>query len=334
MEKLENRLLNKAVEAFIMSIEIYNKPTLKYRTEGFAFFICNAWELMLKAKIIRDEGEEKIYFPEGNNRTIPLEKCIRKVFTNENDPLRKNLETIIDLRNTCTHFITPEYEEIYAPLFQSCVFNFTSKVYDFFMIDITENIPEHFIHLAISTNTMKHETLIAKYGDIIANKYNNTKASIEESINKIQSNTYAIAIHHEYYLTKKRSSNSVIFRLMKEGEDSDEPVRILKELKDPNLTHPFTVKKIVESVNRQLGKLGINHVFTKSSFQDFVKYYCLKKDRKYCFINEINSKPTYQYSQAVVDFIVEQYRKDPDAGLKIHSSLKAKNQLTPGAREF
>ena len=46
-------LLNKSKEAFIMSVEIYNKPTINYRVEGFAFFICNAWELMLKAFITK-----------------------------------------------------------------------------------------------------------------------------------------------------------------------------------------------------------------------------------------------------------------------------------------
>jgi len=48
MLKLYENLLNKSIEAFILGIEIYNKPTIKYRVEGFSFFICNAWELMLK----------------------------------------------------------------------------------------------------------------------------------------------------------------------------------------------------------------------------------------------------------------------------------------------
>ena len=37
-----NALLNKSEEAYLMSIEIINKPTINYRTEGFCFFICNA----------------------------------------------------------------------------------------------------------------------------------------------------------------------------------------------------------------------------------------------------------------------------------------------------
>lgn len=50
---ITNKLLDKAKEAFVMAIEIYNKPTIRYRVEGFSFFICNAWELMLKARMIK-----------------------------------------------------------------------------------------------------------------------------------------------------------------------------------------------------------------------------------------------------------------------------------------
>lgn len=36
--ELIERLVDKSIEAFIMGLEIYNKPTLKYRIEGFSFF--------------------------------------------------------------------------------------------------------------------------------------------------------------------------------------------------------------------------------------------------------------------------------------------------------
>ncbi len=69
-----------------MSIEIYNKPSIKYRVEGFSFFICNAWELMLKAHLIKTQGENSIYYPNKQNRTISLENCINIIFTNKKDP--------------------------------------------------------------------------------------------------------------------------------------------------------------------------------------------------------------------------------------------------------
>ena len=53
MESLQDRLIEKSKEAFTMAIELYNKPTIKYRVEGFSMFICNAWELMLKAYMMK-----------------------------------------------------------------------------------------------------------------------------------------------------------------------------------------------------------------------------------------------------------------------------------------
>ena len=106
---LIERLLEKSKEAFMMAIEVYNKPSIRYRLEGFSLFICNAWELMLKAHITNKWGESAIYYPDKPSRTISLENCVQKVFTNEKAPLRMNLMKIIDLRNTSTHFITEEY---------------------------------------------------------------------------------------------------------------------------------------------------------------------------------------------------------------------------------
>lgn len=60
-----DRMLDKSQEAFIMAIEIYNRPSIKYRVEGFSFFICNAWELMLKAQIIKASGYDNLFIQIG-----------------------------------------------------------------------------------------------------------------------------------------------------------------------------------------------------------------------------------------------------------------------------
>ena len=66
-------MLEKSKEAFILAIELYNKPSIKYRIEGFSFFICNAWELMLKAHMIKKNGEASIYYKDHPDRTLSLE---------------------------------------------------------------------------------------------------------------------------------------------------------------------------------------------------------------------------------------------------------------------
>lgn len=37
---ISDKLIEKSKEAFAVAIEIYNKPTIKYRVEGFSFFMC------------------------------------------------------------------------------------------------------------------------------------------------------------------------------------------------------------------------------------------------------------------------------------------------------
>lgn len=60
------KLLEKSMESFLMAIEVYNKPTIHYRVEGFSLFICNAWELLLKARMIDTLGENSIYYKDNS----------------------------------------------------------------------------------------------------------------------------------------------------------------------------------------------------------------------------------------------------------------------------
>ena len=99
--ELKEKLVEKSIEAFIIGLEIYNKPTIKYRIEGFSFFICNAWELMLKATLLK--RNESIYFSDKPDRTLSLENVVRKIYTDKNTRIRLNLEKIIELRNISTH---------------------------------------------------------------------------------------------------------------------------------------------------------------------------------------------------------------------------------------
>lgn len=80
-KELSKNLVDKSIEAFLMGLEIYNKPTIKYRVEGFSFFICNAWELLLKATLL-DKGIS-IYYKDSIDRTISLNEAIKKIYTDK-----------------------------------------------------------------------------------------------------------------------------------------------------------------------------------------------------------------------------------------------------------
>lgn len=295
----------------------YNKPTIKYRVEGFSFFICNAWELMLKAHIIKKYGNSEIYYKDKPNRTISLSECIKKVFTNSKDPLRLNLEKIIELRDTSTHFVTTEYEMIYIPLFQACLFNFNEKMQQFHNIDMSEIIPQNFLTLTTNMKSFNEPEIRAKYPEELSKKLIATFHELNPLVEK-NNNGFAIRIEHYHYITKNKNEATELLSIDK---SSNENVKIIKELKDPNVTHKFTMKKLNQEINKRLKKAEINLTFNRYHFQLFANYYDIKNNPKFCYINTIGEAPKYSYSIQTIDFIVEEIKKDPD---NIINNLKNK----------
>lgn len=92
LERYYKKIVDKSFDAFLISIENYNKPHLKNKVEVFAILIINAWELLLKAKIIKDSGDSKSIFKHVKGKeeyTISVEECVKKYI------VRKMLSEII-----------------------------------------------------------------------------------------------------------------------------------------------------------------------------------------------------------------------------------------------
>ena len=140
---------------------------------------------MLKAHLINKFGEQSIYYPDKPNRTISLEGCVQRIFTNEKAPLRKNLEKIIELRNTSTHFITEEYESLYVSLLQACVFNFVDKMMEFHEVDMTQVIPENFITLSVRLKALDETEIRGKYDKQVAEKILSVNETLQPMLEKI-----------------------------------------------------------------------------------------------------------------------------------------------------
>lgn len=324
---LEEKLLQKSKEAFVMAIEIYNKPTIRYRVEGFSFFICNAWELMLKAHLIKTQGDKSIYYRDNPNRTITLENCIQKIFTNEKAPLRRNLMKIIELRNTSTHFIMEEYEMVYIPLFQACILNYVEKMQDFHNVDMTEVVPQNFLTLAVSIKALDESIIRAKYPEEIASKIIETNNSLTPMIDE-NNQSFAIRIEHLHFITKDKNQATSFVHVDKNAETG---VKIIKELQDPNNTHKFTMKTALKEINRRLLNTNVDVQINSYQFNLFCKIYGIKENKKYCYIHKQYAQPSYSYSMQAVELIVNEIQKDPK---NIIDNLKQKNKSTPGAKEF
>jgi hypothetical protein len=145
------RLLKSAEAALISAIEIYNKPAFGYREETFAILALNAWELLLKAKVLEQHnnvlsslhvyttkklasgGQSKKKYVKvnrtGNKMTIGIDACI-DLLTKKGvavpEPVRKNLEALTEIRDNAVHYInaSPALAKQVLEIGTACLRNF------------------------------------------------------------------------------------------------------------------------------------------------------------------------------------------------------------------
>lgn len=310
MENLKDKLIEKSIEAFIMGLEIYNKPTIKYRIEGFSFFVVNAWELMLKATLLK--RGESIYFPDKPDRTLSLESVIKKIYTDKNTRIRLNLEKIIELRNISTHYITEDYEVKYVPLFQACVLNFVNEIQRFHGVDITHYIAQNFLTISARYEPLSNEEIRLKYSPEIAEKLIKQANEIDVLSATYSSDKFAINIKQNLYITKKKSEADFIVGI---DSMSDTKVTVVKDVKDPSDTHKYSYNNVVTAVQEALKKKNIKLNY-KAGFNQYVlnlviDFYDIKHNIKYAYEHVIGNQHSYTYSQQLIEFIVAEIEKGP-----------------------
>lgn len=328
---LIKNMLDKSQEAFLLAIEIYNKPTIQYRLEGFSFFICNAWELLLKAYLIKTVGSKSIYYKDKTDRTIALSDCIKKVFTNNKDPIRKNLEIIIELRNTSTHYIIKELEPLYISFLQACVINYSQKLFDYFSLDVTEKINSSFMSLITNVQEFDDSKILGKYGDAIFSKYKKIEQEASEILEETSNDKLAIKINVTAQIVKNSKDAQLTFSLAKDGE---QPIAIVKEIKDINSSFPYNQKKAIATINSILKKRSIEHCLNQYEFQNICKFYNLYDDPQYFYIIQLYEKTSpKKCSYKVIEFISNLLIDDITCIERIIKENK-KRQLTLGAKEF
>lgn len=311
MEEIKQKLVDKSIEAFIMGLEIYNKPTIKYRIEGFSFFICNAWELMLKAELLN--RNEDIYYSDKSGRTLSLGPTIKKIYSDKNTRVRLNLEKIIELRNISTHFITEDYEAKYAPLFQACVLNFVNEIKRFHNIDISNYISQNFLTITANYEPLSNEQIRLKYPPEIAERFIQQSNQIDVLTQEYDSDKFAIPIKQNLYITKKKDEADFVIAM---ASESPNKVAIVKELKDPANTHKYAFNNVIAVVNNRLSKsnikLGYKNGFNSYVLNLFIEFYDIKSDNKYSYKHSLGNSTSYTYSERLIDFIINEIKKNPD----------------------
>ncbi len=128
--------VQKAREAGLLAVEIYNRPATLFRSAGFIVLMVVAWTALLHAIFLkrkmkpfyRKRGSKRFERVNGDYKTWELAECLRQYYKDQNPPARMNLEFFIGLRNKIEHRFLPELDiEIFGEC-QAMLINFESML--------------------------------------------------------------------------------------------------------------------------------------------------------------------------------------------------------------
>jgi hypothetical protein len=299
MKRLSKKLIEKSSDAFVMAVEVYNKPSIQYRIEGFSFFYINAWELLLKAYIIETTKKENLIYEKKEKnkirKTISIRDCLNLVFP-ETDLTRKNIERIIEIRDSATHFIINELELVYAGLFQSGVLNYLNTLHLWFNFDLKHKFTPGMLSLVSDLKIINPQVIQKNYGKEVLSFIQKEIKRAESDSKLYPDNRYSIPIEYKLVLTKNESDSDIRLSPTKDV-DSELNGMFIEVPKNPSLTHPFLFKDIILKISNELSEPSFN----SRSFQAIVWKEKIKTNSKYYYQHPKSS--TGFYSDKIIDYI-------------------------------
>ncbi len=125
--------LEKCTVTALAAVEAYNRPGRSFRTAQYLILITISWTALFHAIFykrgikpwykLRNGRYEKI---DGDPKHWDLSECMKKYYTDQTTPERKNLEFLVGLRNKIEHRHLPELDPSLYGECQACLINLES----------------------------------------------------------------------------------------------------------------------------------------------------------------------------------------------------------------
>lgn len=308
--ELKERLLDKSIEAYVLSLETINRLTIQYRLETFCYLLCNAWELLLKAKLIEDAGnDDAAYYPnssDGEKRSFSLVDCLNRLLPNQNDPVRRNIDRIRELRDESVHLVIAEIPSDVIALLQAGVTNYYGLLNEWFEESLANRYPVPMMSIVFDLEPDRHDLSNARLRSRLGqdafgylSRFSAELASDHEALG--YSEEFLVTIRYGVYLTRREADADIS---LTSGPSDSESTQVVEVPKDPSLTHPIRFNEVIETIKEfyptanQHDVHSINAVFR------------VKSRHQWFYRGKVKGSPG-QYSQDFVDWIRARHEQNP-----------------------
>jgi len=330
--------LEKARDSALLAVEIYNKPAVKFKSGGYISLMVIAWTSLFhaiffkkKLKPFYKKDSGRYVKVDGDFKYWELEESLRQHFkTDTGNPVRKNLEFFIPLRNRIEHRSMPELDASIFGECQAMLLNFDEMLEKEFgvkyclreslsfslqLFPSSENLADAVKH---NPDTKPVVDFIQQFRSTISQeitvsgKYS-FKAFLIQVANHKSENALPIQfVHYDKLSENERKQVSHLVAMVKFKEvpvsnlDVMKPGEVVKKVQQ-GLGNP----KIMRG-GREVPKFNLGtHIFYWRKYQIRPSKGSptpQETDWKYCVYDKMHND--YGYTQAWVDFLVEKL-KDP-----------------------
>lgn len=262
----------------VSAIELYNKPDFKYREEAFSVLAINSWELLLKAKILKDNRNDPrfIYVREypntkdgkkskkwiykenraGNKYTIDVYGAAKRLSSKGilNQRVVDNLELLIEIRDNAIHFMNSDdlLSLKTQELGMASIKSYMTYVYDWFSISLEKYnfylMPMSFFH-GDETQLVPlgaHDASIAGILKLIAEK--ESKHPFDET----SAHNLTVSIEAKVVKPNKVDAQKVAI-----SNDPNAPA-VTISLEDVKKTHPLTYDDLTKKLQDRYSDFKVN----------------------------------------------------------------------------
>lgn len=253
MRTRSNTLANKSLQIAMSAIEIYNKPNFLYREETFSILMINAWELLLKAKLLSDNANKlNILYREaldgkhkykqnrsGNNLTKELLSMVSD-FKNRNlidENCVNNIYSLTEIRDNAIHFFSysTKLAQIVLELGSASLKNYNYYLSCWFKIDLSKYnlflMPISFVDVSNVKENISKNSSFSNFINYISSLHN---------LHTQQNNHTSYMIKVNYTYIKSNSLDAIRVNKSKDGI----PVTITEE--DLATMYPLSCKTLCE----------------------------------------------------------------------------------------
>ena len=255
--RLAKALLRKSRDNMLLALELYNRPSLDNRIDGFVLCFRTAWEQLLKAMLIEKNGEPSLFKPRrrkkgGIRETISLRECLERQF-DQADLVRRNIDRISYYRDQAVHLLMPEMQGQISRLFQSGIMNYGKQFEAFAEHDFLESSFAGLMSLVGDFHDPDTAVLKSRYGDDVGEEVAYLISEFATEAKDIDDIHFAVPITVKLAFTKNDDKGNVV--ALSNADQGMEGLRravVVEKPVDPDKTHPYLQRDAIREINVRL----------------------------------------------------------------------------------